>query len=344
MKNHFIQTLSFKNFKCFQNIQISNIQRVNLISGQNNIGKTSFMEGIELIVSSNNTLDLSLNIYEMMRRRQPSMDGNRYFELDFIYENTLSVELSMNDKKVSIHYTEDRSENLYEEDNLYIEYQPSLKLIVNSDERVVPIEKLINKPPIMRRDKYNNIKSRINFITSTTTDERKIAILYGKLIDLNKENFLNESLKMFDENIVSLKQKATDRDIILKVSLKDRELPVLLSSLGEGINRYIAILCAIWASQDGYLFIDEIENGIHFTNYKKLWKIIFEASKLANCQIFITTHSKECIEIFNEVNVCNEGSYLEFYRNQKNNLIVAKQRDNEQLNYSLTHNMELRGE
>ena len=344
MKNHFIKTLSFKNFKCFQKIQISNIQRVNLISGQNNIGKTSFMEGIELIVSSNNTLDLSLNIYEMMRRRQPSMDGNRYFELDFIYENTLSVELSMNDKKVSIHYTEDRSENLYEEDNLYIEYQPSLKLIVNSDERVVPIEKLINKPPIMRRDKYNNIKSRINFITSTTTDERKIAILYGKLIDLNKENFLNESLKMFDENIVSLKQKATDRDIILKVSLKDRELPVLLSSLGEGINRYIAILCAIWASQDGYLFIDEIENGIHFTNYKKLWKIIFEASKLANCQIFITTHSKECIEIFNEVNVCNKGSYLEFYRNQKNNLIVAKQRDNEQLNYSLTHNMELRGE
>jgi len=347
MQNHFIQTLSFKNFKCFQSINISNIQRVNLISGQNNIGKTSFMEGIELIVSSNNTLDLSFNIYEMMRRRQSSISRNRYFELDFIYENALSSELSINDKKINIQYTEylpDKAEDLYEEENLYIEYQPSLKLIVNSDERIIPIERLVDRPHIVRRDKYNNIKSKINFITSTTTDERKIAILYGKLIDLNKENFLNESLKMFDENIVSLKQKATDRDIILKVSLKDRELPVLLSSLGEGINRYIAILCAIWASQDGYLFIDEIENGIHFTNYKKLWKIIFEASKLANCQIFITTHSKECIEIFNEVNVCNEGSYLEFYRNQKNNLIVAKQRDNEQLNYSLTHNMELRGE
>ena len=92
------------------------------------------------------------------------------------------------------------------------------------------------------------------------------------------------------------------------------------------------------------MFIDEIENGIHFTNYKKLWKIIFEASKLANCQIFITTHSKECIEVFNDVNINNEGNYLEFYRNQKNNLIVVKQRDNEQLNYSLVHNMELRGE
>jgi len=94
-------------------------------------------------------------------------------------------------------------------------------------------------------------------------------------------------------------------------------LPVLLSSLGEGINRYIAILCAIWASKDGYLFIDEIENGIHFTNYEKLWNIIFETSKMANCQIFVTTHSKECIEAFNRANVDDEGSYLEFYRNKK---------------------------
>jgi AAA15 family ATPase/GTPase len=197
---------------------------------------------------------------------------------------------------------------------------------------------------MIRREHNNTIKQSINFITSTTTDERDIAILYGKLIDLNKEEFLNDSLKLFDENLVALKLKATDNDIILKVALKNRELPVLLSALGEGINRYIAILCAIWASKDGYLFIDEIENGIHYTNYTKLWKIIFKASEMANCQIFITTHSKECIEAFNEVNQENEGSYFEFYRDEKTNLIVTKQKDNEQLEYELTHDIEIRGE
>ena len=197
---------------------------------------------------------------------------------------------------------------------------------------------------MIRRERYSENKSKVNFITSTTTDERDIAIFYGKLIDLNKEEFLNNSLKIFDKNIIALKQKATERDIVLKVQLKNRELPVLLSSLGEGINRYIAILCAIWASQDGYLFIDEIENGIHYTNYEKLWKIIFETSKIANCQIFITTHSKECIEVFNKVNNDDNGSYFEFYRNQKTNLITVKQRDNNQLDYALTHGGEIRGE
>jgi predicted ATP-dependent endonuclease of OLD family len=124
---------------------------------------------------------------------------------------------------------------------------------------------------------------------------------------------------------------------------------VLLSSLGEGINRYIAILCAIWASKDGVLLIDEIENGIHYTNYKKLWQIIFQASVDANCQLFITTHSKECIAAFNDVQLDNKydacnAQYFEFYRHLKKDLIVASNIDKERLHYSLTHEGRVRGE
>ena len=336
MQKYFIENLSFSNFKCFKKININNIKRVNLIGGKNNIGKTSLMEGIELCVSSADSINLSFNIYEMMKRRQSNSDRNRYFELDFIFENSSEVELSINNKNIHIEYTETL--------NLLEEYQPSLKLTVNTEEKSFPIDRLLDIPPMMRKERYDNIKSKVNFIISSTINERELAILYGKLGDLNKEDFLNNSLKLFDENIMELKLKATERDVILKVALKDREFPVLLSSLGEGINRYIAILCGIWASKDGYLFIDEIENGIHFTNYKKLWNIIFEASKLAKCQIFVTTHSKECIEVFNEVNQDDDGSYLEFYRNQKTGLIIAKQKDYEQLDYELTHDLEFRGE
>jgi len=331
MPNHFIKDLTFSNFKCFQELNVKNIKRVNLIGGKNNIGKTSFMEGIELFVSSPDSLGLSFNIYEMLKRRQFSLRRNRLFELDFIYEDNSKMELVLNNNKIEI------------EDNLSDD-EPSFKFKINSSESKIEIERLIHNPQIMRKDRYDSMKSKINFITSNTTDEREIAILYGKLGDLNKEEFLNDSLKLFDENILALKLKPTERDVILKVSLKNRELPVLLSSLGEGINRYIAILCGIWASKDGYLFIDEIENGIHYSNYEKLWKIIFQASEMANCQIFITTHSKECIETFNEVNQNNEGSYFEFYRNKKTKNIVAKQRNYEQLKYSLTHKGRLRGE
>jgi AAA15 family ATPase/GTPase len=163
------------------------------------------------------------------------------------------------------------------------------------------------------------------------------------------EDFLNESLSLFDENILELKSITKERGVVLKLKLKNQKSLVLLSSLGEGINRYIAILCAIWASKDSVLLIDEIENGIHYTNYKKLWQIIFQASVDANCQLFITTHSKECISAFNEVQLdskyesCN-SQYFEFYRHLKKDLIVASTIDKEQLHYSLTHEGRVRGE
>ena len=90
------------------------------------------------------------------------------------------------------------------------------------------------------------------------------------------------------------------------------------------------------------MFIDEIENGIHYTNYKNLWDLIFQVSTKANCQVFATTHSKECIDSFNKANQ-NNGIYIELYKNKKNE-IIAKQRDKEQLTYSLTHNGSFRGE
>jgi len=191
--------------------------------------------------------------------------------------------------------------------------------------------------------KINNV----NFIGSTKTKEREIAVLYGSLVDLDREDFLNDSLKIFDNNIISIKQRATKNNVILKLKLKNRQTPILLSSLGEGVNRYIAILCAIWASKEGFLLIDEVENGIHYTNYKKLWQIIFQASADANCQLFITSHSKECIEAFNEVQFedkNNNSAYFEFYNNLKKNMITASKRDKEQLKYSLTHQGRIRGE
>ena len=75
-----------------------------------------------------------------------------------------------------------------------------------------------------------------------------------------------------------------------------------------------------------------------------MWKLIFDISKEANCQIFAATHSKECIEAFNKENKDNDGLYLEFYRNQKTDLINIKDRDNEQLEYALLNNGEFRGE
>jgi AAA15 family ATPase/GTPase len=356
-----INTVDLINFKCFEELHVEGLQRVNLIGGKNNIGKTSFLEAIELHLSSKESISLSFNLYKMIRRRQESIRKNGHFELDFIYSDKSKMNIIIDEKKLEIEYFKDLIKKVYggnriveylaeipdssllsDEEEVSIVYEPSLKLTIENESRIIPIDRIINRPMLIRREGSN--KQNINFISSCTTAERQIAVYYGNLIELSKEQYLNDFLNIFDKNITALRQIVQEKDVVLKLLLANRKAPVLLSSLGEGINRYITILCAIWASQDGYLFVDEIENGIHYTNYPKLWTAIFEASKMANCQIFITTHSKECIEAFNEVNSNNEGEYFEFYRNQKKNKIAVMKRDHEQLSYSLTHGGEVRGE
>ncbi|EDN67731.1 conserved hypothetical protein [Beggiatoa sp. PS] len=359
MKNHFIKNITIQNFKCFQNLHLEGMENVNLIGGKNNVGKTAFLEAVELLVSSNETYYLAVNIYNLLRRRQLNQvnQDSTDFILDFIKEDEHQIKISTESKKCEICLNLQSNgidfEPEFDEERENLIPTTSLSLAINGDKKSFPLERLLRRTPFFMRQ-ISNMRQiskmdmdKVNFVGSTKTKEREIAILYGSLVDLDREDFLNDSLRLFDDNIISIKQRATKNNVILKLKLKDRQAPVLLSSLGEGLNRYIAILCAIWASKDGFLLIDEIENGIHYTNYPKLWQLIFQASAEANCQLFITSHSKECIDAFNKVqleNNSNQSAYFEFYKNLKTDMITASKRDQEQLNYSLTHQGRMRGE
>jgi AAA15 family ATPase/GTPase len=352
MAIHAIQNLEITNFKCFKDLKVSGIGRVNLIGGKNNVGKTAFLEAAELFVSSKKASDLAYALYTILKRRQNI--PRKLIEFDLIYNDESILKISSASKYCSITRSFDtlhqpdlfyKRETVSEDDISDLLPTDLLTISVNNNKISIPTERFLNRLP-MRIGIDKESDSKI-YISSSKSSEQDISIFLGALINLGIEDLLNYSLSLFDKNISELKQIATEQGVILKLKLKNKNSLVLLSSLGEGVNRYIAILCAIWANKDSFLLIDEIENGIHYTNYKKLWEIIFEASVAANCQLFITTHSKECIEAFNEVQFENEScnaQYFEFYKNLKTGLIDASGIDKEQLRYSLTHEGRVRGE
>ncbi len=342
MSEQNIKDLEIRNFKCFKQLSIADIGQVNLIGGKNNAGKTAFLEAVDLFVSSDKAYDLASSVYKILKRRQGA-NRSKYLEIDFIYNNESEITISSSSKTCTLkHSFQVINNDIFENDLLPTEV---LSLSVNDDRKDIPIDAFSGKNRMeairMNRDR----KANLIYISSSTADEQDIAISYGALVELGMEDFLNISLYSFDHNILELKQIATEHGVVLK--LKTQKNLILLSSLGEGINRYIAILCAIWANKDGVLLIDEIENGIHYTNYKKLWEIIFRESANANCQMFITTHSKECITAFNDVQFEDENcnaQYFEFYKNLKTDLITATARDKEQLRYELNNEGRVRGE
>jgi len=71
--------------------------------------------------------------------------------------------------------------------------------------------------------------------------------------------------------------------------------------MGDGINRVLTIILALVNSDNGYLLIDEFENGLHYSVQSQLWNIIFNLAKILNVQVFVTTHSEDCIYGFENV-------------------------------------------
>ena len=61
------------------------------------------------------------------------------------------------------------------------------------------------------------------------------------------------------------------------------------------------IILKIFSAKNGFLLIDEFENGLHYSVQPKIWELIFELAYRFNIQVFATTHSWDCIESFSQV-------------------------------------------
>ena len=88
------------------------------------------------------------------------------------------------------------------------------------------------------------------------------------------------------------------RRFMAKVVGKDYPVPV--RSLGGGAMRAFAIALALAKSANGFLLIDEAENGIHHSIQAKFWNMVLLTAERNNVQVIATTHSWDCVVGFAE--------------------------------------------
>jgi len=294
--NHFIGQIEIENFRCFDSLNVENLKRVNLVSGDNNVGKSAFLEALELVVKTTDISSLVIALEESINRRQSY--NPQFSEFDLITYEQNSLKLKTNTILIALKIVPPDKLSLFPSDKESKLDDLSVILTVNSKSQRTPYIRFSNiingNEKLFLHHKFDSIE----FIPAMSSDESELSVIYGKIVDMGLTEDINIFLRNFDSRIDSLMIRPTEKSSIFKIKLRNRKIPVLLSSMGSGLNRYIAIVCAIWKSKDGQLFIDEVENGIHYTKYEKLWEIIFNTSKEANCQVFAATHSKECIEAF----------------------------------------------
>ena len=82
------------------------------------------------------------------------------------------------------------------------------------------------------------------------------------------------------------------------VKLRGQEHRVTLNSLGDGAARVFAMALSLANSRGGFLLVDEIENGIHYSIQRDFWRMVLQTAHENDVQVIATTHSVDCIKSF----------------------------------------------
>ena len=127
------------------------------------------------------------------------------------------------------------------------------------------------------------------------------------------------------------------------VRLKGNARPVPLKSLGDGALRLFGVALALANSRDGFLLIDEAENGIHHTVQRDYWRMVLQTAHENNVQVFATTHSWDCVYGFARAAVENEDIDGMLVRLEKEeDVLRAVRYSEEDLKTAADQNIEVR--
>ncbi len=112
------------------------------------------------------------------------------------------------------------------------------------------------------------------------------------------------------------------------------------------MNRLASMLLAMSEIPNGLMFIDEIENGIHYSVQTKVWKAIGQMARELDIQVFATTHSLEMVraayEAFSEKDKLDEFRYHRLDRDREGN-IEAVTYNESGIEAAMSTNWEIRG-
>lgn len=154
----------------------------------------------------------------------------------------------------------------------------------------------------------------------------KVSSLWDNINLTDLQNDVIFNLKIIELKIKGIaivgesEQRISRRIPIVRCEGSNERIP--LKNMGDGLTRLFQMILALVNVKDGFLLIDEFENGLHWSIHSKVWRTIFEVAEKLNVQVFATTHSQDCVRGFYEAWSGNEmqGS---FYRLQVDSKLGA---------------------
>ena len=307
------KNLKIDNFRGINHLEIDDFSRVNVFLGQNSSGKSTILECLLLTMGMSNP-DLP-QIINTIRARNYS----NFADLSYMFRNLnirvkpeMSAELfdgTSRNLKLSMTYVFDEKSHADFQQNGQIPTSET-KTFLNT----LKMEFEVEAAQVKSNYECSVTANQQGFVTNKKLAEdylekNSVAFLPADLAGGNptdalvelakqkKKDLILELLKKFDSRITAIEILG----ILAYVGLEGIDQLLTVNMMGDGLRRYLNIVAAAANPKNNIILIDEIDNGLHYSAYKKLWEAIFTLAMETNKQVFVTTHSKETLHKLNEM-------------------------------------------
>lgn len=333
-----LNSLEIKNFRMLEDFSVSKLGRVNLIVGKNNSGKSTVLEALRIyagnaqpellnkIANEHDEISVPVKPNHIDSDAQLPFEDlftGRQFPQDDMDAIVIGEHNSAEALRINHGLLVEEEKSVLDEDGDVVEFTRWRKidplkddlsteaishaLFVSKDKRSSQIR--LDRPMPPRFSRISDVSEMLpcSVIPTQFVSVNDLANEWDDVVFTDYEDVVIQALKIVSpefENITFVRKNPPARQSSsrsAKVKITGLSHPVPLNSMGDGMQRVLQLVLKIFPAKGGFLLIDEFENGLHYSIQEKVWNLLFEMSQQLDIQVFVTTHSWDCIESFSKV-------------------------------------------
>ena len=355
-----ITEVLIRNFKCFKSLTVPELARITLIGGRNNVGKTAFLEALFLFLDRMRP-DMIFRQYgwrgiEGITSNPEEMWGPIFYNYDMDQEIRISTTIDGKSETAKFRFNQNfvppaptaspapgehqipTDEESLTSFSLDIEYCTKGSKNQISHLHIDPHGKLV-----LAFDHARIAGGLAHFLPSKKQIASKhTADQFSKLAKQGRENEAVDFLRIIEPRLEALKVITEGPGSFVHGKLKGLSRTLPINFMGEGMGKLLNIIVSIVDAEGGIVFVDEIENGVHYSILPKIWEAVGKALRNYDCQLIATTHSYECLQAAHEglSEMPQDFRYIRLDR--KGDEISAKLSNYDMIGTALKTNLEVR--
>ena len=318
-----LRNLKLEKYRSFDEYELSNLSRVNLLVGKNDCGKTSILEAIHFLVSRGDRMVLAEcagrrgeGADDAPRSEAPSLaevgSGSRqvgpsiarfFFGHRFARGATLRV-------SGEGHGCASVGVRLPDESD---DADPSaFQLLIESSTLSTTFTIPVTENGYMVNYRRHRFRGRwfdqpspptVQFVTLDSLDGEALREAWDTALKEGRETEAIDAVRLLHEDVESIVFLTSDASraesgragVLLGLGGNGRRERVPLGTHGDGMHRLLALSLGLVRASGGFLLIDEIDTALHWTVMDDMWRLVVETARKSSMQVFATTHSFDCI-------------------------------------------------